>query len=118
MILPQGNLSSLTATQKAFQFLQSADAEQQEQARLKSLLGAEKYKEQLESILSNMNEDHYKKEQVGKLKERVQAAGDSNRKTNKIQQSEGVDRTAKVMGLIPYSKLKRKGGHESALKQG
>ena len=64
-----------------------------------------------------MNQDHFKLQRIGRLKERVQANKEINKKTNAIQKVVGVDRTVATLGLISYSSINKNKGHGIALQE-
>ena len=118
MVLSGGNLSATAAPERAALILKAGTQAEDDQARQQSSMGHYNYRDTLQSIRRNMNQDHFKLERIGKLKERVQARKEINKKMNAIQKTAGgVDRTVATLGLIAYSSINKNKGHDIALKE-
>ena len=117
MILSAGNLSGTNAPDRSASILNAAIAQERQHSEYSRTMGEDKYKDTLSFIRKNIHQDHFKGERIGKLKASVHRSKESNKKLNAIQKQTGVDHTATVMGLIPYSSVNKNKGHEQALKE-
>ena len=85
--------------------------------QLEKELGSTKYTELYKSIRKNIHTGHFKGDRVGRLKDRVHDKGNLNKKENILQKTQGVNRTAATLGLLPYSIVAKNKGHQPALQE-
>ena len=112
-----GGLSSIASSERAALLLECAQKQQRIHERLEKGLGSTEYIDLYKNIRTNIHADHFKGVRVGRLKAKVHTKGNINKKENALQKSQGVNRTAATLGLIPYSSVAKNRGHQAALEE-
>ena len=117
MILVPGDLSGMKAQERSALIIKAAEDSEAEHMKHQHNLGPCSYKQAVGSIRRKIHQDHFKADRVGKLKDNVHNKKSSNKKLNATQKSSGVDQTAEMLGLIPYSSINKNKGHTMPLKE-
>jgi hypothetical protein len=76
----------------------------------------EGYETDFKSVMKSIRSQHFKNQREEELVATVESVGNKLRAENKRQQSSGVDLTADVLGVVPYSSVTQAGGYLPALK--
>ena len=110
-------MDSTSSAERSSLLLQCAKRQQLVHEELENDLGPTRYIDLYKQIRSNIHTDHFKKDCVRKLNERVHLKGNINKKENIMQKVHGVNRTAATLGLLPYSSIMKNKGHQQALEE-
>jgi hypothetical protein len=106
-------ISELTSTAKALSLFKSAEKHWNETEALKK---EEAYAADFKMVMQSIRSQHFNRKREEELIATVEKVGNKLRAENKRQQSSGVDHTADVLGVIPYSSVTAKGGFLEALR--